>query len=308
MLRLILTRLLRAFITLMLVITFAFLILRLSGDPAVAVLGPNAPAASLAAFRDHWGLNDSMLVQYAKYVLSILSGEFGESMRDGTDALSLVLSRVPATLQLSVPALVLALVIGIPAGIIAALHRGSLLDRVVILMAVAGFTIPSFVVGLVLVLLFAVMWGLLPSGQQGGFAHLILPVATMTITNVGLVARYARSSMLEVINSPYIRAASAKGLRWRVVVSRHAVPNAAIPIITVLGFMVGSLIAGSVLIETIFSWPGMGRLLILSVAARDLSVVQCILILVTVMMVTSNLTVDLLYGWLDPRVRLEGQK
>ena len=176
------------------------------------------------------------------------------------------------------------------------------------LMAVAGFTIPSFVVGLILVLVFSVAWGLLPSGQQGGILHLILPVATMTITNVGLVARYARSAMLDVINSPYIRAASAKGLRWRNVVIRHAVPNAAIPMVTVLGFMVGSLIAGSVLIETVFSWPGMGRLLILSVAARDLSVVQCILVLVTLMMVTSNLTVDLLYGWLDPRVRSEDQK
>lgn len=298
-----LTRLLRAFATLMLVITFAFSILRLSGDPAIAVLGPMAPAAALNAFREAWGLTEPFWVQYSKYVLSIFAGDFGDSMRDGLPALPLVLERVPATLSLTIPSLILTLTIGIPAGIVAALHRNSLLDRTVILAAVAGFTVPSFVVGLVLVLIFSVTLGVLPSGGQGSWLHGVLPIITMSTVSIGLVARYSRSAMLEVLNAPYIRAASAKGLKWHDVIRLHALPNAILPLLTIIGLMVGSLIAGSVVVESIFSWPGMGRLLIISVAARDLAVVQCILILITVLMVCANLTVDLLQAWLDPKSR-----
>jgi peptide/nickel transport system permease protein len=302
-LRFLLTRLLRTVLTILLVVTFAFTILRLSGDPAMVILGPNAPAAALEAFRKAWGLDRPLWAQYAAYVRSIVSGDFGLSLRDGTPALALVLERIPATLQRTVPALLLQLLVGIPAGIAAALRRGSAIDRLVILFAVAGFTVPSFVVGLVLVLVFAVSLGLLPSGGQGSWVHGILPTITLGIGGVGLIARYARSAMLEVIAQPYIRAASAKGMRWRDVIWRHALPNAALPIVTVVGLMVGSLIAGAVVVESIFSWPGMGRLLVLSVAGRDLAVVQCILVMVTALMVVSNLSVDLLYGWLDPRVR-----
>ena len=207
------------------------------------------------------------------------------------------------SLALTLPALALKLGIGIPAGIHAALNRNSTGDRVVMIAAVAGFTVPSFVLGLLLVLLFSVTLGWLPSGGQENWRHAILPVITLGIGGAAVLARFTRSAMLEVLGQPYIRTASAKGVPWRAVVRGHALPNAAIPTVTIIGFMVGSLIAGAVVVESVFSWPGVGRLLVVAVANRDLAIVQCILLLVAATMVTSNLVVDLLYGALDPRLR-----
>jgi len=301
--RFVLTRLLRAVITIAAVVTFAFVVLRMSGDPAQVLLGPDAPQDAVDAFRRAWGLDQPLWVQYLAYVKSILMGDFGVSMRDSAPAIDLVLERVPATLQLTVPALLLKLLIGIPAGVYAALHRESLADRGVILLAVLGFTIPSFVMGLLLVLIFSVILGILPSGGQDSWVHGILPTIAMSIGGIGILARFSRSAMIEVMGQPFVRTASAKGLKWRDVVWSHALPNAAIPIVTIVGFMVGSLIAGAVVVESIFSWPGIGRLLVVSVTNRDLAVVQCILLVIAAVMVVSNLIVDLLYGWLDPRLR-----
>ncbi|OCJ08036.1 ABC transporter permease [Rhizobium sp. AC44/96] len=303
MIRFILVRLFRALITILAVVTFAFVVLRMSGDPAQVMLGPDVPQDSIDAFRKAWGLDQPLWVQYVAYLKSIFTGDFGVSMRDKASALHLVMERVPATLQLTVPALLLKLVIGIPAGVYAALHRQSFADRGVILLAIFGFTIPSFVMGLVLVLIFSVMLGLLPSGGQDTWMHGFLPTITMSIGGIGILARFSRSAMIEVMGQPYIRTAAAKGLKWRDVVWSHALPNAAVPIVTIVGFMVGSLIAGAVVVESIFSWPGIGRLLVVSVSNRDLAVVQCILLIVAATMVVSNLVVDLLYGWLDPRLR-----
>ena len=303
MIRFVLVRLFRALITILAVVTFAFVVLRMSGDPAQVMLGPDVPQDSVDAFRKAWGLDQPLWVQYVAYLKSIFTGDFGVSMRDKASALHLVMERVPATLQLTVPALILKLVIGIPAGVYAALHRQSFADRGVILLAIFGFTIPSFVMGLVLVLIFSVTLGLLPSGGQDTWMHGILPTITMSIGGIGILARFSRSAMIEVMGQPYIRTASAKGLKWRDVVWSHALPNAAVPIVTIVGFMVGSLIAGAVVVESIFSWPGIGRLLIVSVSNRDLAVVQCILLIIAATMVVSNLIVDLLYGWLDPRLR-----
>ncbi|MBD9451366.1 ABC transporter permease [Rhizobium sp. RHZ02] len=303
MIRFVLVRLFRALITILAVVTFAFVVLRMSGDPAQVMLGPDVPQDSIDAFRKAWGLDQPLWIQYIAYLKSIFTGDFGVSMRDKASALRLVMERVPATLQLTVPALILKLVIGIPAGVYAALHRQSFADRGVILLAILGFTIPSFVMGLVLVLIFSVMLGLLPSGGQDTWMHGILPTITMSIGGIGILARFSRSAMIEVMGQPYIRTASAKGLKWSDVVWSHALPNAAVPIVTIVGFMVGSLIAGAVVVESIFSWPGIGRLLVVSVSNRDLAVVQCILLIIAATMVVSNLVVDLLYGWLDPRLR-----
>jgi peptide/nickel transport system permease protein len=224
-------------------------------------------------------------------------------MRDGRDAIVLVTERIPATLALTLPALAIKICLGIPAGIYAALHRNSLADRVVMFIAVAGFTVPSFVLGLLLVLVFAVQLGWLPSGGQESWRHGILPVITLGLGGAAVLARFTRSAMLEVLGQPFIRTASAKGVPWRAVVTGHALPNAAIPTVTIIGFMVGTLIAGAVVVESVFSWPGVGRLLVVAVANRDLAVVQCILLLVAITMVCANLIVDLLYGLLDPRLR-----
>jgi peptide/nickel transport system permease protein len=296
-------RIARAMITIALVVTFAFVVLRLSGDPALIIMGPEAPPEVIAAFRKAWGLDDPIWMQYFDYFGAIAKGELGRSMRDGRPAIALVLERIPATLALTIPALLLKLAIGIPGGIFAALHRGSLIDRAVMIGAVAGFTVPSFVLGLVLVLIFAVQLGWLPSGGQETWRHAILPIVTLGIGGAAVLARFTRSAMLEVLGQPYIRTASAKGVSWRAVVLSHALPNAAIPTVTIIGFMVGTLIAGAVVVESVFSWPGVGRLLVVAVANRDLAVVQCILLLVAATMVTSNLIVDFLYGFLDPRLR-----
>ncbi len=296
-------RLLRAGITIIMVVTFAFVVLRLSGDPAQIIMGADAPPEAVAAFRRAWGLEEPLWVQYLRYFGAILGGDLGRSMRDGRDAIVLVTERLPATLTLTIPALLIKLCIGIPAGITAALHRNSAIDRAVMVLAVAGFTVPSFVLGLLLVLVFAVQLGWLPSGGQDSWRHAILPIITMGVGGAAVLARFTRSAMLEVLGQPYIRTASAKGVPWRAVVWGHALPNAAIPTVTIIGFMVGSLIAGAVVVESVFSWPGVGRLLVVAVANRDLAVVQCILLLVAATMVTANLGVDLLYGALDPRLR-----
>ncbi|MCA3284870.1 MAG: ABC transporter permease [Roseomonas sp.] len=308
MLRFIASRLARAGLTIAMVVTFAFVVLRLSGDPAQIIMGADAPPEAVDAFRTAWGLDEPIWVQYFSYFWAILQGDLGRSMRDGRDAIVLVTERIPATLALTLPALAIKICLGIPAGIYAALHRNSLADRVVMIIAVAGFTVPSFVLGLLLVLVFAVQLGWLPSGGQESWRHGILPVITLGLGGAAVLARFTRSAMLEVLGQPYIRTASAKGVPWRAVVTGHALPNAAIPTVTIIGFMVGTLIAGAVVVESVFSWPGVGRLLVVAVANRDLAVVQCILLLVAITMVCANLIVDLLYGLLDPRLRAEPRK
>jgi peptide/nickel transport system permease protein len=307
MLRFLITRLFRAALTLVLVVTFAFFVLRLSGDPALLIMGADAPPEAVDAFRASWGLDAPLWKQYLQYFVAIFEGDLGRSMRDGRDAAEVVAERIPVTLALTVPALAIKIILGIPAGIYAALHRNSFADRAVMVLAVAGFTVPSFVLGLLLVLVFAVQLGWLPSGGQDSWRHAILPVVTLGLGGAAVLARFTRSAMLEVLGQPYIRTASAKGVPWALVVRGHALPNAAIPTVTILGFLVGSLVAGAVVVESVFSWPGVGRLLVVAVGNRDLAVVQAILLLVAFTMVTANLIVDLLYGLLDPRLRSGGR-
>ncbi len=303
MIRFFTLRLGRALLTISLVVTFAFVVLRLSGDPAMLILSIDAPPDAIAAFRKAWGLDGPLYVQYLAYIGQILQGDLGQSMRDGRPAAALVWERIPATLTLAIPALLIKIGLGIPAGIQAALHRGSWIDRAVMTLAVAGFTVPSFVLGLVLVLIFAVKLGWLPSGGTDSWVSPVLPVITLGIGGAAILARFTRSAMLEVLGQPYIRAALAKGVPWRRVVRAHALPNAAIPTVTIVGFMVGNLMAGAVVVESVFSWPGIGRLLVVAVSNRDLAVVQTILLLVAATMVLANLCVDVLYGVLDPRLR-----
>ncbi|WP_142850210.1 ABC transporter permease [Telmatospirillum sp. J64-1] len=303
MLRFLSLRLGRAALTIVLVVTFAFVVLRLSGDPAMLIMGAEASPEAIAAFRASWGLDEPIWVQYFAYFGALAQGDLGMSMRDGRPALDMVLDRVPATLALTVPALLIKIGLGIPAGIYAALHRDSAIDRAVMVLAIAGFTVPSFVLSLLLVLLFAVKLGWLPSGGNQTLLHAVLPVLTLGIGGAAILARFTRSAMLEVLNQPYVRTASAKGVPWRRVVVGHVLPNAMIPTVTIIGFMVGNLIAGAVVVESVFSWPGIGRMLVTAVANRDLAVVQTILLLVAATMVAANLIVDLLYGVLDPRLR-----
>ncbi|WP_341703154.1 ABC transporter permease [Ferrovibrio sp.] len=297
------TRLARAALTIAFVVTFAFVVLRLSGDPAMLILSVDAPPEAIEAFRRSWGLDRPIWEQYAAYAIKALSGDFGNSMRDGRPAIELVLERVPMTLAITLPALLIKLFVGIPAGVFAALHRNSMIDRLTMMVSVAGFTVPSFVLALVLVLIFAVQLGWLPSGGSESWQHAILPIVTLGAAGAAVLARFTRSAMLEVLGQPYIRTASAKGVPWRRVIADHALPNAAIPTVTIIGFMIGSLIAGAVVVESVFAWPGVGRLLVAAVSNRDLAVVQAILLAIALSMVAANLVVDIAYGWLDPRLR-----
>ncbi|MCA3267972.1 MAG: ABC transporter permease [Azospirillum sp.] len=303
MLRFFASKLLRAIATVLAVVTFAFVILRLSGDPALMMMGPEAPPDAIAAFRAAWGLDEPLWRQYLDYIVAVLRGDLGVSMRDRRPALDLVLERLPDTLALMLPAFALKLGIGIPAGIYAALHRDTWIDRTTMAFSVAGYSIPNFVLGLMLVLLFAVNLRWLPSSGAESWRHLVLPVIVLGTAGAGILARFTRSTMLEVLGQPYVRTAIAKGVPWYRVINWHALPNAAIPTVTVVGFMVGSLIAGAVVTESVFAWPGIGRQLVVAVSQRDVAVVQVILLLVAASMVASNLAVDMLYGWLDPRVR-----
>lgn len=296
------TRLLRAAATLLMAVTVVFLVLRLAGDPAEILFGDNVGEETLARYRALWGLDQPLGVQYLLYLRSLLGGDFGLSSQHGSSAWRLVLGRLPDTLQLGGVSLLLAMLIGIPSGVAAALARGSLTDRLVMLGAVSGFCIPNFVLGVLLILVFAAQYGWLPSHGAGTVWHLVLPALTLGTSWAAILARFARSAMLEVLGQPYIRGARAAGLTEARVRWRHALPNAAIPLVTVLGFMVGGLVAGAIVTESIFAWPGVGRLLVDSVKLRDLAVVQAIVLMVAATMVAANLIVDLLSAWLNPRL------
>jgi len=222
---------------------------------------------------------------------------------DQQPVLTVIAEAVPATLQLGLTALVVSIAIGIPLGIIAALNRNKPVDRFVMTFAVFGFSIPNFFLGILLILLFSLWLRVLPSSGMGTAWHLVMPAITLGTAAAGSLARFTRSAMLEVLNKLYMRTAAAKGVPRRRRIAWHAMPNAAIPVVTVLGFRLGDLIAGSIITETVFAWPGVGRLLVTSVSGRDLAMVQGILLMTAFTMVIANLLVDLTYGWIDPRVR-----
>ena len=300
---LILRKTLRAVLTLWIVVTLTFVVLRSSGDPALIILGVDATPEMISNFHHDWGLDRPLPVQYANYIVHMLQGDFGNSFLDGRPALTVVGERLPRTLQLSGLGFILMLVFGIPAGVIAALNRGRLVDRLVVAAAVVGHSVPAFFLPLLLILRLAVRWHMLPSGGANEAASIILPAVTIAAGGAGVITRFTRAAMLDALRQPFVQAMLARGVNWPRTVRAHVMPNAAIPIVTMIGFLLGALVAGAVITETVFAWPGVGRLIITSVGRRDLAVVQCIVLLVATTMVLANLTVDLLYVWLDPRMR-----
>ena len=296
-------KILRASITVVLLVTFVFVILRLSGDPAVQMLGLEVSQQALDEFRHRWGLDLPIWEQYLSFFWNILHGDFGQSFIGGRDALGVVLERLPKTLQLMGLTTIFTFGLGIPAGIYASLHRNTFADRTIMGLAVASFSLPNFVVGIILIMILGVTFRWLPTSGSETALQYIMPVITMATADAAIFARFSRSAMLEVLHAPYMRTALAKGLTWGAAVRRHALPNASIPIVTVAGIYVGRQIAAAPITENVFAWPGLGKLLVNSVQLRDLAVVQCIVILVGVTMVITNLLVDLAYGWLDPRTR-----
>jgi ABC-type dipeptide/oligopeptide/nickel transport system permease component len=280
-----------------------FLILHLTGDPTLLLLPPDATAEDIARFRKAMGFDDPVAVQYVRFLRGALRGDFGESVRHGEPALGLVLERLPATFELAGAGLLLALCLAIPAGIVSAVRRNTLVDYVSTVVALLGQAMPTFWLGIMLILVFSVRLSWLPSSGRGDLEHLILPAITLGLFTTARITRLTRSGMLEVLSQDYIRTARAKGVSEPPVVWKHALKNASIPIVTIVGIELGTLLGGSVITETIFAWPGVGRLSVQAISNRDYPVVQAAVFLLASTFVVVNFLVDIVYTYLDPRIR-----
>ena len=299
-----LRRFLQSLLVLLGVSFVVFGILFLTGDPALVLLPPDASAEDVAKFRESMGFNDPFFVQYGRFLLGALRGDFGQSVRHGEPAFDLVMERMPATFELAGAALAIALCLAIPAGIVSAVRCNSLLDYVSTVVALLGQSMPTFWLGIMLILLFSVQLNLLPSSGRGEWRHMLLPAITLGLFTTARITRLTRSGMLEVLSQDYIRTARAKGVGNPPVVWKHALKNAAIPIVTIVGIELGTLLGGSVITETIFAWPGVGRLSVQAIYNRDYPVVQAAVFTLSATFVLVNLVVDVLYTYLDPRIRL----
>jgi ABC-type dipeptide/oligopeptide/nickel transport system permease component len=280
-----------------------FLILHLTGDPALLLLPPDATAEDVARFRQTMGFNDPVAVQYLRFLKGALRGNFGESLRHGEPAMDLVLERLPATFELAGAGLAIALCLAIPAGIVSAVRRNTSVDYVSTVVALLGQAMPTFWLGIMLILVFSVRLSWLPSSGRGGLDHLVLPAITLGLFTTARITRLTRSGMLEVLGQDYIRTARAKGVSEPPVVWKHALKNASIPIVTIVGIELGTLLGGSVITETIFAWPGVGRLSVQAIFNRDYPVVQAAVFLLASTFVIVNFLVDVIYTYLDPRIR-----
>jgi peptide/nickel transport system permease protein len=281
-----------------------FIILHLTGDPAALLMPMDATPEQVAQFRKEMGFTDPVIVQYWRFFKGTLRGDFGQSFRHSQPALDLVLERMPATIQLTLAALFLALLIAVPVGIISAIKRNSLLDHIGMTGALLGQSTPVFWLGIMLILIFSVTFQWFPSSGRGELRHLVLPAITLGMFSMARTARMMRSSMLEVLGQEYIKTAKAKGLAPAMVILKHALKNAAIPVVTIVGMELGTLLGGAVITETIFAWPGVGRLAVQAIYNRDYPVVQAAVFILASIFVLVNLIVDLIYTYLDPRVKL----
>ena len=298
------TRAGRALVALWLVSTVVFVVMRLSGDPTPLLLPPDAPQSEIFRLRKELGLDRSLPVQYAVFLGNLVRGDFGQSIRFKTPAIAVVTERLPATVELGLTSFGLAILIAIPIGLLSAVYRNTMLDHAAMGLALVGQSAPTFFLGILFILLISVNAGLLPTSGRGDWRHLVLPAVTLGLFGMASVARITRSSMLEVLRADYIRTARAKGLAETLVIAKHTLKNAAIPIVTITGLQFGSLLAGAVVTETVFAWPGIGRLAIQSIYNRDYPVVQCVVLLSATLFVVVNLAIDALYGLLDPRIRV----
>jgi peptide/nickel transport system permease protein len=281
-----------------------FIILHLTGDPAALLMPMDATPEQVAQYRQEMGFNDPIVVQYWRFFKGTLRGDFGMSFRHNQPALELVMERMPATIQLTFAAMVIALLVAIPVGIFSAIRRNSLLDHIGMTGALLGQSTPVFWLGVMLILVFSVTLQWFPSSGRGEIQNLVLPAITLGMFSMARTARMMRSSMLEVLGQEYMKTAKAKGLNPGMVILKHALKNAAIPVVTIIGMELGTLLGGAVITETIFAWPGVGRLAVQAIYNRDYPVVQAAVFFLASVFVLVNLGVDLLYTYLDPRVKL----
>jgi len=321
MLAFILRRLLQAALVMVTVALIAFMLFQFVGDPISQILGQDATAEQVAEVRAALGLDQPVWVQFGHFLYNAVQGEFGMSLRQGTPVATLIAERFPATLELALVAALLALLIGIPLGVYAALRRGSALAQMFMTLSLLGVSLPTFLIGIVLILIFSVHLGWFPSFGRGevvqiggwstglltaqGWHHLVLPAITLAIFQLTLIMRLVRAEMLEVLRTDYIKFARARGLSDRAVHFGHALKNTLVPVMTITGLQLGGLIAFAIITETVFQWPGMGLLFIQAVTFADIPVMAAYLCLIALIFVVINLVVDLLYFVVDPRLRLD---
>jgi len=300
-----LRQIVQAAIVLLNVSLVVFVLVRIvPGDPARLMLGMEASEEAVQAARAQFGFDRPLYVQYAQFVGGALRGDLGQSVRFRRPVGELLRESFPATLELAVAATAIALVLAVPAGIYAAVHRDGVLDRLLMAGALIGQAMPIFWLGIMLITLFSVRLGWLPTSGRGSLAQLVMPSVTLSTYVMALLARLTRSNMLDVLREQYVRTARAKGLREIVIVHKHALMSAALPIVTVLGLQVGALLSGAVVTETVFNWPGIGTLALRAIQQRDYPVVQGVVLVSAALFVLINGAVDLAYRYLDPRVRL----
>lgn len=301
----IIKRTMQMIIVIFLALTAVFFLLRLSGDPATLFLPPDAPKDQIAQYREMLGFDRPLYVQYGDFLFKAIQGDFGESLRSHEDALSVVLDRVPATFQLAFSALGLSILIAIPIGILSAYKRNTFYDRIGVGLTVLGQAIPSFWLGLLLIFFFAAVLHLLPSGGGGTIFHMILPTITLAAYSVARFARFTRSTMLDVLKKDYIRTAKASGVPMMRVLFRYALKNSLIPIITLVALDLGVLLGGAVITEVVFSWPGVGRLLMQSLLNRDFPIVLAGVFLIAVIYSVINFIADIAYAYVNPQIRVK---
>jgi ABC-type dipeptide/oligopeptide/nickel transport system permease component len=288
-----------------LILTMVFLLVHIvPGDPVQQMLGEDARAEDLTNLRHTLGLDLPLHTQYAHYFAGLVRGNWGRSFHFQLPVFSLVLQRYPATLQLAFCAMLVCAAIAIPAGVASAARRGRAADRTISVLTLSGLSVPNFALGPVLILIFSIGFGWLPVSGRGGFLHMILPAATLGAALAAILTRMVRSSMIEELSSDYVRTARAKGLSERAVLYRHAFPNALVPIITIIGLQFGTLLAGTIVTESIFAWPGIGRLTVQAIQARDYPLLQGCILMIALSYVVVNLLTDVVYSLVDPRIRV----
>lgn len=282
-----------------------FMVLHLSGDPVELMVPPSASKADVERLREEMGFNDPILVQYTRFLKGVVVGDFGTSYNYNEPALDIVLERVPASVQLAAAAFIISLALGIPAGVIAAVKRNSKLDAIIRIFALLGQCLPGFWLGIMLILLFSVNLKWLPTSGNEGWESILMPAFTLGVFSAATITRLLRSNMIEVMGKEYIDTAKAKGLDSKKVILKHALKNAFSTILTVLGLQIASLMGGSVIIETVFGWPGIGRLAVQSINNSDFMVVEAIVFLMAIAFVFMNFVVDMMYSVINPRVKIQ---
>lgn len=303
MTRFIATRIIKALITIWFILTLVFMITRLSGDPTQWLLPDDATATVREQLRLSLGLDKPLFSQYVQYLSSLFTGDMGKSYHYLRPVGELFAERAGPTIALGTISFVLAILIGVPIGVFAAVNRNSILDRITMGISIAGYTIPNFVFAILLIFLFSLKLRLLPSGGLSSPLHYIMPLLALTVDSVAGIARLTRGSMLDVLRQDYLDSARAKGVRERMVIYKHALRNALIPVVTIIGLHLGTLIGGAVVVETVFAFPGIGMLIVQAAQYRDFPVIQYGVMLVSTTVILVNLLVDLSYGFLDPRIR-----